>query len=623
MRTTLLHNLSPLVWAQRLLVNTTITQRVVILVSFAIFCQIATVSYQLVQLRGNLLDQRKHELSNLTASALSIAQEEAQNVTKGALAIEEAQAAAKRRIGSLRYSDGGYFWVNDLDANVVMHPFRRDLEGKSAAQMKDPNGVLLFVEFANIAKSAGQGFVFYSWPRPGATEPAPKLSHVVGFKPWGWVIGTGVYIDDLDAVFWSSLKQQAGIVALLIMLCAAASAVIGRALVRSIQVLNRVLDRLAAADFTVEVRGLNRKDELGDMARALQVFKQTLIDKVELERKSEADRQRAELERVEAERAAIESERQLVTSVVGDALNRLSRKDLCYQMTAELPAAYNRLKADFNSAIAQLSEALHEVGHAAGSVNTGAEEISAASDDLSKRTEQQAAGLEETAAALDQISATVTRSAEMSDHAKQQVDAAHAEAERTVEVVKNTILAMDEVNRSSKKISDITGVIDEIAFQTNLLALNAGVEAARAGEAGRGFAVVASEVRALAQRSASAAKEIKSLIEGSSQSVAKGVNLVNATGSGLEGILKKVEDVAASVADMAVGSKEQATSLTEVNKAINEMDKATQQNAAMVEESTAATHALRQTSDKLTSLISQFGVELDEGGQSQRQRWAA
>ncbi len=168
---------------------------------------------------------------------------------------------------------------------------------------------------------------------------------------------------------------------------------------------------------------------------------------------------------------------------------------------------------------------------------------------------------------------------------------------------------MGEVNRSSKKISDITGVIDEIAFQTNLLALNAGVEASRAGEAGRGFAVVASEVRALAQRSAAAAKEIKALIEGSSRHVANGVALVNSTGNGLECILAKVEQVASSVADMATGSKEQAISLEEVNKAINEMDKATQQNAAMVEETTAASRALRQTSDSLTSLIHDFRLE--------------
>jgi methyl-accepting chemotaxis protein len=245
-------------------------------------------------------------------------------------------------------------------------------------------------------------------------------------------------------------------------------------------------------------------------------------------------------------------------------------------------------------------------------IQSGTHEISTASDDLSRRTEQQAASLEETAAALDEITATVRKSAESARHAREVVASADQDAKKSAVVVRQAVEAMDAIAKSSGQIGQIIGVIDEIAFQTNLLALNAGVEAARAGDAGRGFAVVASEVRALAQRSADAAKEIKGLISTSTTQVDFGVKLVAETGKSLERIIAQVTEINGVVAEIAAGALEQATGLQQVNTAMNQMDQSTQQNATMVEESTAASHSLSQETTQLSALIDRF--QLGQGG---------
>ena len=372
----------------------------------------------------------------------------------------------------------------------------------------------------------------------------------------------------------------------------------------------KTMEVLANGSIDVEVKGAERKDEVGAMARSVQVFKDNALAL----RTAEAAQARANAE-AEAERRrnqetaeAAAKEQAVVMELIATGLTRLAEGDLTYRLDQDFPETYKRLQSDFNGAIVQLEETMRVIVNSARGIGAGSDEIASASDDLSRRTEQQAASLEETAAALDEITATVRRSSAGALEASRVVGSTRADAERSSVVVRTAVDAMNQIEKSSQSISQIIGVIDEIAFQTNLLALNAGVEAARAGEAGRGFAVVAQEVRALAQRSAEAAKEIKTLISTSSQQVNDGVSMVGQTGEALQAIVVKVGEIDALVGEIASSGQEQATGLNQVNAAVNQMDQTVQQNAAMVEQSTAAAHSLRGEAGNLMQMISKFRV---------------
>ena len=294
---------------------------------------------------------------------------------------------------------------------------------------------------------------------------------------------------------------------------------------------------------------------------------------------------------------------------LGKALGKLADGDLRQQIETAFMPSLEPLRVDFNNSVGRLHEVISQVVGCSGGIQTGSREISTAADDLARRTEKQASSLEETAAAMNEITATVAKTASGAKEAREVASVAKNKAESAGEVVRNAVGAMDRIKKSSEQVTQIIGVIDEIAFQTNLLALNAGVEAARAGDAGRGFAVVASEVRALAQRASQAAKEIKGLISSSATEVDSGVEMVAATGKALESILTKVSDINQLVADIAAGAQEQATALAEVNAAVGEMDKMTQQNASMAEEASAAARSLSDEGEKLSGLISVFSIE--------------
>ncbi|QDH74779.1 methyl-accepting chemotaxis protein [Brevundimonas sp. M20] len=316
---------------------------------------------------------------------------------------------------------------------------------------------------------------------------------------------------------------------------------------------------------------------------------------IERERRAEADRREAEIQ----------------TNVVEDTgrgLAAMAAGDLSYRITNEFPGRYGPLRENFNAAMNAMDEAMGVIRDNAGTMQSGAGEISSAAEELSRRTERQAASLEETAAALDEITATVKKTAENALSADTVVGHARSQAQSGGEVVQRAVTAMGEIERSSDQISQIIGVIDEIAFQTNLLALNAGVEAARAGEAGRGFAVVASEVRALAQRSADSAKEIKTLISASGAQVKDGVVLVRQSGEALTGIVSRISEITELMGEIRASTQEQASGLAQVNTAVNDMDQVTQQNAAMVEESTAASLNLTREAATLAELVGRFQV---------------
>ena len=388
--------------------------------------------------------------------------------------------------------------------------------------------------------------------------------------------------------------------------------------VRPITRITGSMGNLAGGDTATGIPFAGRADEIGSMAGAVEIFRQAAITNKRLEMDAETNRKQAEANRIadqqQAEAEAAERMR-IATSGLAAGLKRLAAGDLAFQLNEAFAPDFEALRQDFNQSVSQLGQSLSAMSDSISAMDSGTREISTGANDLSKRTEQQAASLEETAAALDEITANVGNSAKRTEEARAVATQANQSAVKSVEVVSHAEEAMGRIETSSQQISNIIGVIDEIAFQTNLLALNAGVEAARAGDAGRGFAVVAQEVRELAQRSAKAAKEIKGLIQNSSIEVESGVKLVRDTGEALKTIGGFITEINQHMDSIATSAKEQSVGLAEVNTAVNSMDQTTQQNAAMVEQSTAASASLAMEAEKLRDLVGQFTLEGRSSGQ--------
>jgi len=384
-------------------------------------------------------------------------------------------------------------------------------------------------------------------------------------------------------------------------------------LVQPIRVLCGTMSALAGGDLSAVIEGGDRKDEIGSMARAVEVFKTNGLRAETTEAEALAARTRSENERqarfeTERQRAAAMAE---ATEALAVGLRQLANGNLTSSLNQAFAPEFESLRADFNTTATRLNGAILSVAQSATAIETGSREISSSAEDLSRRTEQQAASLEQTAAALDQITASIAVSSKRVDEARSVAREADESALQSADVVLAATSAMQRIEQSSAQISSIISVIDDIAFQTNLLALNAGVEAARAGEAGKGFAVVAQEVRELAQRSASAAKEIKDLIRASSQDVENGVRLVSIAGQSLSSIQAFVAAINRHMEGIATSAREQSMGLKEINSAINQMDQVTQQNAAMVEENNAASRLLDEEARYLSTLVGRFTLGVD------------
>jgi methyl-accepting chemotaxis protein len=369
-----------------------------------------------------------------------------------------------------------------------------------------------------------------------------------------------------------------------------------------------MLDGIVKAVVDSELKGLFMEKKAKKLNDALTVtIKAALLD-MDYSISVYLDVLAAERLKVEEQQAQMKKEQEQVLELLNNALNKLANGDLTSSIKEKTAPQFEGLIANFNAAVGNLSSAFSQIVAEATKISGNTRELTSATDDMARRTEQQAAALEETAAAVEEITTISKLSAQRSEEAKAIVESSAVEAARSRDVVTEAVKAMGAIEESSQKITQIISVIDEISFQTNLLALNAGVEAARAGEAGKGFAVVAQEVRELAQRSANAAKEIKTLISKSSADVMQGVSLVNKTGESLNTIGNKVDHIQEHIASLTKAAQEQSVGIQEISAAINSMDNLTQKNAAMVEETNAATHNLSDVSANLAALVSRFSV---------------
>ncbi|MCA0242655.1 MAG: methyl-accepting chemotaxis protein [Proteobacteria bacterium] len=445
----------------------------------------------------------------------------------GKLTRAQAQALARQAVAGLRYDRQEYFWIQDQQPRVLMHPFKPELNGQDVGAVKDPNGLLLFKAFADTVRQRGKGFVSYQWPKPGAAAPEDKLSYVQGFEPWGWIIGSGIYVGDVRAAQTHLLWVASGVVAAALTLAAYFFLSFYRVMDGGLKETRRHLRAMTDGDLTSSPSPWGR-DEAAELMLDLRAMQTSLRDMV-----------------------------------------------------------------------LRVRKANDEIVHSSN-------EIASGSLDLSSRTEQTAANLQESAASMEQIAATVRSSAESTNEASQMARHNAEVAAEGGRVMQDVMSTMDAIRGSSARIGEIIGTIDAIAFQTNILALNAAVEAARAGEQGRGFAVVAGEVRTLAQRSAGAAREIKSLIGNSVEQVEAGAGIVRNAGGTIQEIVVSSQRVNELLSHVSNAAREQSQGVSQVGQAVQDIDRMTQQNAALVEQTAAAAAAMKDQARSLTLEVERF-----------------
>ncbi|MCB9578240.1 MAG: cache domain-containing protein [Polyangiaceae bacterium] len=507
--------------------NLKIKTRLVLLGGGPIIALILVAAWLLNTYRDGLMQAKQDKTRSLIDAAYGVIELQYQLVSANKISEKEGKARALAALAKLRYGDNDYFWVNDLQAKMIMHPVKPELNGKDMSDFKDPNGVRPILEAANVAREKGSGFVHYSWPKPGHAGAVPKISYVRAFEPWGWALGTGIYVDDVEEEFVHEIGHASSVIVPIFLLVALLGFVMSRSISTPLKQVETAIDRASQGDLTARV-ALGSTDELG---------------------------------------------------VMSDRIDRM---------------------------LAEFERSMAHVQRSAESTRLYAQRLAAVADEVSAATQEQAASLEETAASIEQISGAVDQNAKNARGADELSGAAHRQAAEGGRIVEQAMEAMHGVTTSSHRIEDVASTIDEFAFQTNLLALNAAVEAARAGEAGRGFAVVAAEVRALAQRSASASREVRELIAQSVRSVESGSSLVTASGERLGDVVRDITSLARLVSDIARASSEQSTGVQQVSIAISQTDQATQQTAAQTEELSETAGRLAAQAASLESLVSKF-----------------
>ena len=510
--------------------------------------------FVLPSIESKLYEEKRFAISQPVDVASDVVTEFYEKYSGGLLTEAEAKEQAKETIRELRFNVDNYFWINDLYPKMIMHPFKPELEGNSLKEDRDPTGKYLFVEMAEVAKINGKGFVNYMWPKPGSVEPEPKISAVKLFSEWGWVIGSGIYVDDVEAEISSLTNRILLFILIVIGLAVAVGFTISRHISRSLRDIDEAAQKVAAGYTEIEITRVS-KDEVGRLAQSFRNLITRQKEKVVMAEKIASGNLATKLEANETDKLAV-------------ALNDMTMK---------------------------LSKIVGNVKSAASNVSVGSQELSSNSQEMSQGASEQAAAAEEASSSMEQMAANIKQNASNAKETEKIALKAAADAKEGGQAVVKTVEAMKDI---ANKIS----IIEEIARQTNLLALNAAIEAARAGEHGKGFAVVASEVRKLAERSQTAAGEISDLS-------ASSVEIAEKAGEMLNGIVPDIQRTSELVQEITAASEEQNSGSDQINNAIQQLNQVIQQNSAGAEEAASTAEELSSQAEQLQDAIAFFSVE--------------
>ncbi|MHA6720360.1 methyl-accepting chemotaxis protein [Sphingomonas sp. RS6] len=488
----------------------------------------------------------------------------------------QAQAAAKKVIGSMRFGELDYFFILDNNHMMVMHPVKPEKVGKTTYDSTDASGKYHFREMVKIATEQGGGFVAYDYELPGGKGVKPKISYAREFKPWGWVLATGVYNEEIQAAVHDAEIKLGMVVVVIVALIVGLIWTVTRSITLPLAAITSRMRSLAAGDTAAAIPGAERKDEIGHMAGALEVFRENAQAKLA----------------AEAAKAAADADQRAIVQLLSEKLQALSEGDLTGTIATQVPAAYVSLRDNFNTALDNLRELIAVLTEASHSIETGSTEIAAASDDLARRTESNAASLEQTSAALQQMNDRLKSSASAADQTVGYTQEAIGIVDSGRSTAGEATSAMDRVSESAQGIDTVIEGLDKIAFQTRVLAMNAAVEAGRAGEAGRGFAVVADLVSALAMRAEEEARRAREQLTTTQADIVVAVEAVKKVDTALANITGSVSQVHQFVEVVATDNRAQSSAIAEIATAVGAMDHSTQQNAAMVEQTSAAARNL-------------------------------
>jgi methyl-accepting chemotaxis protein len=538
-----------------------ISFKLVLIIAISLSGMLVMAPIALSTMKSQMLSDRQAKTRQMIDVGYGILAHYHQLESDGKLAHEAAQAAAMSEIKSLRYDKNEYFWINDMTPKMVMHPIKPELDGKFLGEMKDPTGNLLFNGFVDVVKKQGEGFYSYLWPKPGFDQPVSKISYVKGFAPWGWIIGTGIYLDDVDAVFRQTALTFALVSLVVFAVVLVASAIIGRSVTRPIATITALTSRLASGDSAFEVPYTARRDEVGGLAKALAVFKDNA----------------AAVVRMHAEQAELKQK--------ADAEKRQAMIDLAGKFEASIQAVVGEVIGESG----RMQEAAQSMSRTAGEASRRAQVVEDAGRQASGNVQAVASAAEELSTSIAEIGQRVTQAASVANKAA-------ADGQRTNETVQGLAAA-------ANKIGEVIGLINEIASQTNLLALNATIEAARAGEAGKGFAVVASEVKSLASQTAKATEEISAQITAIQSETAEVVTNIQDIRATIMQVNEISSSIAAAVEEQGAATKEIAQSVQQAASGTNEVSHNISSVTAATAETGSVADTVLQSSGRLSTKL--------------------